>query len=250
MQIFIYFSTSTSTKLGQTKAGICSPANTWEKVGISDQDMNPHISPSHPGGRQSRAHTPSSWRRWQTTTVFSSSPSTSSRWENWAFVCLLHQSCPSFPLAGFQATDADLLMPPAVYFYYWTSVFLPPANNCICCTNLAFLDVPEKSFEYVCVTCYKKRSNKETEFGIVCKDWAGCSSRGRLGAWWHLEWPLRRGNNARGMPCPPHIALTTMRLWGQATLRTWLSGRDFQEVTFRTWLSGRDFQDVTFRTPF
>ena len=63
MQIFIYFSTSTSTKLGQTKAGICSPANTWEKVGISDQDMNPHISPSHPGGRQSRAHTPSSWRR-------------------------------------------------------------------------------------------------------------------------------------------------------------------------------------------
>ena len=142
MQIFIYFSTSTSTKLGQTKAGICSPANTWEKVGISDQDMNPHISPSHPGGRQSRAHTPSSWRRWQTTTVFSSSPSTSSRWENWAFVCLLHQSCPSFPLAGFQATDADLLMPLAVYFYYWTSVFLPLANNCICCTNLlAFLDV-------------------------------------------------------------------------------------------------------------
>ena len=49
-----------------------------------------------------------------------------------------------------------------------------------------------------------KRSNKEIEFGIVCKDCAGGGSRVRLGAWWHLEWPLRRGNNARGMPCPSY----------------------------------------------
>ena len=118
------------------------------------------LQPSWGRQRQASAHQPTPEKKWgfrtkiwiltfhqviqaaDTTTVFSSSPSTSSRWENWAFACLLHQSCPSFPLAGFQATDADLLMPLVVYFYYWTSVFLSLANNCICCTNLlAFLDV-------------------------------------------------------------------------------------------------------------